>query len=311
MKWTFEVTTFLLCASTLVHSQRFDTCNSLQAAHARFKADHSYFDKPEKRVTEPMVVATFGPPDDRERTAAGLRLVYRAESCAAAFIFDNDGYFYSGAFREDDVGEVDRNITMYERYKDLNSKIADAERRLTQLKTELPQFESFFRAPIKLSPQEALLFVNAPVEGDALLLANKLPEAIDAYSLRIIADPQNDLAFGRRGIAHHAAGRYAEAVKDFETAFRIKPRETWRIRKLLSGAALGVFYDQPLETPATPSPTSTITVTSEPTSISSAGSGLSYQPRSPPGTAVNVKGYTKKNGTYVAPHTRSSRGTKK
>ena len=190
-----------LCNVLEVSGQRFDTCDSLRSAHTLFKEKHNYFNRPGNRATESKAITEFGAPDDREKTAAGLRIVYIAETCSAALIFDSDGYFYSGAFREDSAGAIDRNLIMYERYRALSTKIEAAERHLSGIRSELPQFEIFFRSAMKLSPQEALSFVNFPVDGDAQLLGNKLPEAVTAYSAEVATDPSNDWFVGRRGMA--------------------------------------------------------------------------------------------------------------
>lgn len=284
-----------------LYGQRPETCSALKAEHGAFKEKHNYFSSPRNRATPAMVIARSGVPDDRESHMSGERLVYLVESCAAAFVFDSEGFLYAGAVREDQESAPNRHLVIYERYRAILDKIAATENQLTQVQNQRDDFDRVVRAPLKPSPQEAFSFVNTPVEGDYFLLSNKIPDAIRAYTGAVEADKFNDVAIGRRGMAYHAAGQFKEALADYDAALRLKPREIWKVRRLLAQAAIDIFDDDSTlgSNPVLPDQSA------GPQGTSAPASATPPNYRSAPGTEVKVKGHTRKDGTYVPPHTRS------
>jgi tetratricopeptide (TPR) repeat protein len=298
----------LLSAAPLI-AQRPESCEDMRAHFSKFEKDS--LGHPLRKLEE--FESKFGPVDSRRQAPAGTVASYQIGTCEAVLRFGgNNGGLYSIIFQDLRHSAPSRAFSITTAFAENAQKLADLNRQLEELEAEQLRIVTETKARPILSPSESMLFTSVPLEGDFFFLAGKYDQAVSAYTQAIPGSSSPDHIYLRLGLAYHSLGKFDDALKYFDASLQIRERFDVKTRRLLSAIAAGRYSDAVARKDV---PESSATQIEQSPGLATQATGVSpptsngpssTSSKSVPGTAVNVKGYTKKNGTYVPSHTRSS-----
>lgn len=219
---------------------------------------------------------------------------------------------------------------------ELERKIVALESTLRQMEARIGQLEKALaesrqpRSAVDQSSSVVILGVNQD-DPDALYDSGRYEPAIQAYTHLLQQNPANPLAYLRRGYSYRMTGKLREAVQDYSEAIRLQPSSAvaynnrGEVYQNLSEypQAYADFSEAARLDPSDPTYRRNLanlaksgSTSALPTTGSPKAPGPKALSRTPPPTSarptagsskvVQVRGYYRKDGTYVPPHTRSA-----
>lgn len=275
------------------------------------KAYNPFGEGPKANLT--TIASQFGPPARIEPGAASAtsRVVYEIDGCLAEFLLDRKGIVWMTRAKAIPFVPTPAAAAL--------EQLASVEKSIQEVRQQLEGLEALKASLLKqVSSGEAVTAALQPsttatapsaADADALYLANDYAAAVRAYSQVITSDPGNAKAVLRRAFCYQKLGSTQAALEDYSTAIRLLPDEPLAYQNRAAAYfALGdpakalADLDRVRQIERSATQTGTQATTAVPALPS-----LTDPPVSSGGSAgrVQVRGYYRRDGTYVQPHTRS------
>jgi tetratricopeptide (TPR) repeat protein len=186
-------------------------------------------------------------------------------------------------------------------------QLQSVDKRIKDLRTQMEGLEALKSAVVKqtselppIRPQAARQSATAASENaDSLYASDHFEEAAQAYTALLRTTPSDGETLVRRAYCYHRLGRVKDAIQDYTDSIRIAPTATAYNNRALAYIATGQTDEALADIDRSKAAAQTASTPSTLTPSTSYGSTSNGGP-------VSVKGYTRKDGTYVAPHTRSA-----
>jgi tetratricopeptide (TPR) repeat protein len=287
--------------------QESPECSALHTRLNAFLAKYNPYRSDGPRATLKTVEDELGKPRLEWGTSPGkTKAVYALEGCVGRVFIDDKGIAWMTNFGTVPIVPTPEMAAL--------EQLQGVEKKILELKIQLEGLDALKLALVRQgaelppTPPEALPQnpgSGAIGDADSLYGASRFDEAAHAYTNVLAASPTNPKAILRRAYCYHKLRRFKEAIQDYSESIRLAPTpaayQNRAIAYLGMGQAEEALADLEHAKTAGATPASTDSIPASTDSASATGSSV-------PGTGgpVHVRGYTRKDGTYVAPHTRSA-----
>jgi Tetratricopeptide repeat len=248
------------------------------------------------------IEAELGKPSRVEPDGTTFKAFYELDGCLGTVLFDSKGQFMGTGFQTTPLIPPANSETI--------ERLRDIEKQINTLKQQLESLEALQATLLQrgrtAAAEQALQATNTNAPIEMGFGYGSWEKAVEAYTQVLETQPDDRKALLRRGYSYYKLGRYREAHADYSHLIENDSRdgEAYKARADVH-LAVGNIDQAKVDLDAAKA------VGASQTSTATSGSGSSTTSRSPPGTDVHVRGYTRKDGTYVAPHTRSAPGTRR
>lgn len=313
------IVSFTIFATTAA-AQFSPECRQLQTQLETFIRTYNPYRDGGPKATAKTIEDELGKPTRLEAGVPdGFTAVFVKDDCTGEVLIGANGFAWYQRIKATSVIPSDDKGAPLERIRNIQKKIETLKQEIAGLESLkqalITQYQTSAHQP---APNVHGNLSDGNVDADTLFTQEKYVEAEQAYTLLIKKDATDARAFLRRAYCYQKMARFQNAISDYSTVIALKPTlalayQNRALAYLAVNDSEKALADQEkakaFAVTATPTATS---VTNAPTSsVPSStyyGSGGSTNV---PGTDVHVRGYTRKDGTYVPAHTRSAPGRRK
>lgn len=276
-------------------------CQQLQARLEAFLSKYNPYRKDGLKATLKTVEEELGMPRlERDPISGTTKAVFVLDGCSGKVLIDEKGIAWMTGFSTVPTVPPPQIETL--------QQLQNIDKNIRNLQTQLEGLQALRTGLIKQAVQvqplapEQQLAANATgrtTEADSLFGVNRFDEAVTAYTKVLADSPSDARVLLRRGYCFHRLGKLDEAIRDYTDSIRITPSSVVYSNRAIAYLARNQTDEALADFERSKSVESTAAFQTD-NSLPSTSIGSSS------GGSVNVKGYFRKDGTYVSPHTRSA-----